>query len=298
MLKPGIYAGMLLAFTMSLDDFVVSYFVTGNGVQNISIVVYNMTKRTNPTINALSTLLILAVVIILIVVNVIPAIAKRQHREANEIASKGHGVWKKFAPVLSVILAIAIAGGCVYGFVKEQNRQVLRVFNSGEYMDTNLLTKFEKEYDCEVVYETYDSNESMYTKLLSGAEYDILVPSDYMVERLIKEERIQPVNWDLITNKDNVISNLFENEYDPENKYTVPYYWGTVGILYNKNIVDKADLAQGWEILKNKKYAGNIYMYDSERDSFMVALKVLGYSMNTSNHDELKKAYDWLVDPA
>ena len=108
MLKPGIYAGMLLAFTMSLDDFVVSYFVTGNGVQNISIVVYNMTKRTNPTINALSTLLILAVVIILIVVNVIPAIAKRQHREANEIASKGHGVWKKFAPVLSVILAIAI----------------------------------------------------------------------------------------------------------------------------------------------------------------------------------------------
>lgn len=296
MLKPGIYAGMLLAFTMSLDDFVVSYFVTGNGVQNISIVVYNMTKRTNPTINALSTLLILAVVIILIVVNVIPAIAKRQHREANEIASKGHGVWKKFAPVLSVILAIAIAGGCVYGFVKEQNRQVLRVFNSGEYMDTNLLTKFEKEYDCEVVYETYDSNESMYTKLLSGAEYDILVPSDYMVERLIKEDRIQPVNWDLITNKDNVISNLFENEYDPENKYTVPYYWGTVGILYNKNIVDKADLAQGWEILKNKKYAGNIYMYDSERDSFMVALKALGYSMNTSNHDELKKAYDWLVD--
>lgn len=119
-------------------------------------------------------------------------------------------------------------------------------------MDTNLLTKFEKEYDCEVVYETYDSNESMYTKLLSGAEYDILVPSDYMVERLIKEERIQPVNWDLITNKDNVISNLFENEYDPENKYTVPYYWGTVGILYNKNIVDKADLAQGWEILKIK----------------------------------------------
>ena len=91
----------------------------------------------------------------------------------------------------------------------------------------------------------------MYTKLLSGAEYDILVPSDYMVERLIKEERIQPVNWDLITNKDNVISNLFENEYDPENKYTVPYYWGTVGILYNKNIVDKADFAQGWEIIKN-----------------------------------------------
>lgn len=296
MLKPGIYAGMLLAFTMSLDDFVVSYFVTGNGVQNISIVVYNMTKRTNPTINALSTLLILAVVIILIVVNVIPAIAKRQHREANEIASKGHGVWKKFAPVLSVILAIAIAGGCVYGFVKEQNRQVLRVFNSGEYMDTNLLTKFEKEYDCEVVYETYDSNESMYTKLLSGAEYDILVPSDYMVERLIKEEKIQPVNWDLITNKDNVISNLFENEYDPENKYTVPYYWGTVGILYDKTVVDEKDLKEGWNILRNQKYSGQIYMYDSERDSFMVALKALGYSMNTRNKDELKQAYNWLIE--
>ena len=146
MLKPGIFAGMLLAFTMSLDDFVVSYFVTGNGVQNISAVVYNMTKRTNPTINALSTLLILAVVIVLIVVNVIPAIAKRQHREANEIASKGHGVWKKFAAGAFSYIGNCNCGaelGAWNGFVKRTKPSgTVRVyFHPGEYMDTNLLTK-------------------------------------------------------------------------------------------------------------------------------------------------------------
>ena len=296
MLKPGIYAGMLLAFTMSLDDFVVSYFVTGNGVSNISIIVYNMTKRTNPTINALSTLLITVVVIILVIMNVIPAIAKKRQRKNVELAGTKKGRFRKIATGAGLVVALSVAVICVVKFSGISSKPVLRVFNSGEYVDTTLITRFEEENNCKVVYETFDSNESMYTKLQSGSEYDILIPSDYMIERLMAEDFLQPIDWKLITNKDAIVPSLFENNYDPDNRYTVPYYWGTVGILYDKTIVDKKDLKQGWDVLRNTKYKGQIYMYDSERDSFMVALKSLGYSMNTENKSELKQAYDWLIE--
>lgn len=295
-LKPGIYAGMLLAFTMSIDDFVISYFVTGNGVSNISIVVYNMTKRTNPTINALSTLLILVVVIVLVIVNVIPSIVKKRKDKSIVMESTKPKFYKKIAGSVALVVMVAIAIFCVVKFSTINNKPVLRVFNSGEYMDSNLIEKFEKENDCDVVYETFDSNESMYTKLQSGSVYDVLVPSDYMIERLIKEDYLQPVDWGKITNKDKIVPKLLNNNFDKGSKYAVPYYWGTVGIVYNKKTVSKEDLQEGWNILKNKKYSGKIYMYDSERDSFMIALKALGYSMNTTNKSELQQAYEWLVE--
>ena len=125
----------------------------------------------------------------------------------------------------------------------------------------------------------------MYTKLQSGAEYDVIIPSDYMIERLISEDYLQPIDWKLITNKDKIIPKLLKNDFDPDNKYTVPYYWGTVGILYDKTVVDENDLKEGWNILRNKKWR-----------VFMVALKDLGYSMNTRNKDELKQAYNWLIE--
>lgn len=296
MLKPGIYAGTLLAFTMSIDDFVISYFVTGNGVSNISIIVYNMTKRTNPTINALSTLLILLVVVILVVVNVIPAMVKKQKSKRVVMENARPHILKKMISYASVIAVIVVAVFCVIRFTDINNRPVLRVFNSGEYIDTELLERFKKENNCDIIYETFDSNESMYTKLQSGAEYDILIPSDYMIERLMKEKYLQPINWEKISNKDKIIPSLLNNNFDKNNRYAVPYYWGTVGILYNKNKVSKEDLEQGWEILRNQKYSGKIYMYDSERDAFMVALKALGYSMNTHNHAELREAYQWLIE--
>ena len=295
-LKPGIYAGTLLAFTMSIDDFVISYFVTGNGVSNISIVVYNMTKRTNPTINALSTLLILVVVIVLVIVNVIPSIVKKRKGKSIVMESTKPKFYKKIAGSVALVGMVAIAIFCVVKFSAINNKPVLRVFNSGEYMDSNLIEKFEKENDCDVVYETFDSNESMYTKLQSGSVYDVLVPSDYMIERLIKEDYLQPVDWSKITNKGKIVPKLLNNNFDKGSKYAVPYYWGTVGIVYNKKTVSKEDLQEGWNILRNKKYSGKIYMYDSERDSFMIALKALGYSMNTTNKSELQQAYEWLVE--
>ena len=277
MLKDGIYAGVLLAFTMSFDDFVISYFVTGNGVQNISIVVYNMTKRTNPTINALSTIVILVIAILLIVSKLIPAMMKETMR-------------KIMIGALFVLIGVSIFTGIRSG------GRTLRVYNAGEYIDTELLQEFEKAADCKVIYETFDSNESMYTKIKSGAEYDILIPSDYMIERLIKEEMLQPVNWSKIKNADKLNPSLMHNAFDPDDEYAVPYFAGSVGILYDKTVVDPEDVKAGWELLRNTKYKGNVYMYDSERDSFMVALKALGYSMNTDKKEEIDAAYKWLTE--
>ncbi|MDD6572712.1 MAG: ABC transporter substrate-binding protein [Thermoflexaceae bacterium] len=199
---------------------------------------------------------------------------------------------KKFVSlILAAVLVMGVLSGC-----SGEEKKVLKVYNAGEYIDKSLLSKFEKENNCTVIYETFDSNESMYTKIMSGEKYDILVPSDYMIERLIKEDFLQPVDWSLITNKENLMDEVQNQSYDPGNVYSVPYFWGSVGILYDTTVVDEADIKEGWNLLKNTKYAGNIYMYDSERDSFMVALKALGYSMNTTNTEEIDKAYEWLVE--
>ncbi|MDO4942435.1 MAG: ABC transporter substrate-binding protein [Lachnospiraceae bacterium] len=195
--------------------------------------------------------------------------------------------------LLVVVLALSMAlTGCGS---KTKDKPVLKIFNAGEYIDKSLLTEFEKAYGCEVIYETFDSNESMYTKIRSGETYDILVPSDYMIERLIKEDYLAEIDWDQITNKNLLNPDILGQSYDPDNTYTVPYYYGTVGILYNKKVVDKEDLADGWELLRNEKYKDDVYMIDSERDSFMIALKSLGYSMNTTKEKQIQKAYKWLV---
>ena len=204
---------------------------------------------------------------------------------------KGMKLKKKLGLVLAGILCAGLLGGCGSG-----DKPTLKVYSWGEYIDTSLLGKFEKEYNCKVVYETFDSNESMYTKIQSGETYDVLVPSDYMIERLMKEDKLQPIDWSLVPNAAGLDEAVMGEAYDPDNTYSVPFFYGTVGILYNKNVVDAGDLEEGWEVLRNTEYAGDIYMYDSERDSFMVALKALGYSMNTTNKDEIDQAYNWLIE--
>ena len=137
----------------------------------------------------------------------------------------------------------------------------------------------------------------MYTKLQGGDSYDVLVPSDYMIERLISEGMLQELDLSKIPNIANLAEGVKNLPYDPDNTYSVPYFWGNVGIVYNHNNVDPADVeAEGWNILKDTKYAGHIYMYDSERDAFMTAFKALGYSMNTENEDEIQAAYEWLLE--
>lgn len=291
MIRPGIFAGALLAFTMSFDDFVISYFVSGNGVKNISIIVYNMTKRINPTINALSTIVIIVIVAVVVCVNVLPVIRKK-HKKKESSYSKNKKRGYIAAGVACALIVCLVAG---ISSASKNGKKTLHVYNAGEYINPALVSGFEQEYGCTVMYETFESNEMMYTKLGSGESYDVIIPSDYMIERLIKEELVQPIQWELISNKDNLLTEVRNKSYDPGNTYSAPYFWGSVGILYDKNVVSEEDLEAGWDVLMNPKYKGNLYMYDSERDSFMVALKALGYSMNTHDEEEIKAAYNWLI---
>ena len=207
------------------------------------------------------------------------------------------GVQMKKLIVLCILLTLV---GCSKSDpVDKYGSDVLNVFNWGEYIGEDVIANFEEEYGVKVNYSLFESNEIMYTKLLSGNTYDVIVPSDYMIERLMEEELIQPLDYTYMTNLDDLDTEVLalRDEYDDGGKYSIPYFWGTVGLVYNKNNVDIDKLDKlGWSILKDKEYAGRIFMYDSERDSFMVALKALGYSMNTENMDEINKAYEWLCD--
>ena len=181
--------------------------------------------------------------------------------------------------------------------VEKYGSATLKFYNWGEYIGDDVISNFEKEYGVDVISEYFDSNEAMYTKLQAGDTYDVLVPSDYMIERLINEDMLQPIAKSVVTNLGNLADGVKNLEYDPDNTYSVPYFWGTVGLVYNKNNVPQEEIeAEGYNILKNEKYKGSIYIYDSERDAFMVAFKALGYSMNTENEDEINAAYEWLKE--
>ena len=209
-------------------------------------------------------------------------------------------VFKRLFAILMIVAICASCAACGKGSddAKEKyGSTTLKLFIPGEYMSDNFIPDFEKEFGVTVIVEKFDSNEMMYTKLSAGDSYDVLVPSDYMIERLLKEEQLQKLDKSLIPNMSNLASEVTGLDYDVNNDYSVPYFWGTVGIVYNHNNVSEEDLqAKGWDILKDTRYAGKIYMYDSERDSFMLAFKQLGYSCNTDNEDEINAAYEWLVD--
>ena len=176
------------------------------------------------------------------------------------------------------------------------DKQKLSIYLPGEYMSDELIPTFEEMYDCKVDVELFDSNEMMYAKFMAGGNYDILIPSDYMIERLILEDQLQKIDVSKIENFDKIVPEILQapyNEFDPNNDYSVPYFWGTVGIVYNETVVPQIVVEkEGFEVFRNTDYAGKIYMYDSERDSFMMAFKSLGYSMNTSSDDEINDAYD------
>ncbi|MBR2572403.1 MAG: ABC transporter substrate-binding protein [Clostridia bacterium] len=205
---------------------------------------------------------------------------------------------KRFWAVLAMLCMLAASAGALaadYDPVAEFGSDVLNVYNWGEYIDKQVLTDFEKEYKVRVNYSLFSSNEEMYTKLLSGASYDVLVPSDYMIERLIKENKLQPLDREVVNNLDNLAEGVRNLDYDPDNTYSVPYLWQTVGIVYDTTKIDPAEMEeQGWSAFLNPEYSGHVYMYDSERDAFMVALKALGYSANTDDPDELQAAFEWL----
>ena len=293
-ITPGIVAGALIAFTMSVDDFIISYFATGGGVKNLSIVVYTMSKRVNPSINAASTLMVVIITVVLILINVMPAIAAKR-KKPDEVKKRRFFIPATAAFVAVVALVMFFQVGSSTG-ERPFEGQTLHIYNWGEYTGENILSDFEEETGAKVVMETFDSNEQMYIKVANGESFDILVPSDYMIQRLISEGYLQKLDHSKLDGLDNLADSVKNLPYDPGNEYSVPYFWGTVGIVYDTTKVDIEDLEQeGFNIFLDQKYYGDVYLYDSERDSFMMALKALGYSMNTEDMDEIQEAYDWLV---
>ena len=293
-ITPGIISGALIAFTMSVDDFIISYFVTGQGVKNLSIVVYTMSKRINPSINAISTLVVVIITVALLAINLLPVVVAKQQKKGKK--SK----WLVAAPIAIVVVVALILGfmrkGIDNGALPYEG-QTLRLYNCGEYISEDLLSAFEEETGARVVLELFDSNEQMYIKIANGESFDVLIPSDYMIQRLIEEELIQPLDQDLIDCMDLFVEDVKDLPYDPGNVYSVPYFWGSVGIVYDTTKVTEEELEEkGFAIFKDEKYKGDIYLYDSERDSFMMALKNLGYSMNTEDEEELNEAYEWLKE--
>lgn len=300
-IMPAIFSGALIAFSMSFDDFVISFFTTGTGVSNISIFVYSISKRINPSINALSSLIVAVVTTVLVIANVIPMIKAR--RPQAEVVKKKSKL--SFVPYLAGALALTIFlvsfGNKTTGDfdpIAEFGSDTLNVFNYGEYIGEGVIAGFEDMYNVKVNYDTFASNEEMYTKLMSGTSYDVIIASDYMIQKLIKDKLLQPLDKDKLTNLTDLYHDALQYmEFDSEMVYTVPYMWGTVGIIYDETLIDSEDVETlGWDVFKLEKYRGMAYFYDSERDAFMVALKSLGYSMNTKNEQELLEAYTWLIE--
>ena len=292
-ITPGIVSGALIAFTMSVDDFIISYFVTGQGVKNLSIMVYTMSKRVNPSINAISTLVVVIIMAALLAINLIPMFVAKQQEKG-----KGNAAKAIMAGVAAVLLIVSTIGFAIHGGLKKNDKpyqgQTLRIYSPGEYIGENVIPDFEEMTGARVVLELFDSNEQMYIKVANGEAYDILIPSDYMIERLIQEELLQKVDHSQLLNMDFINEKVKNLPYDPNNEYSVPYFWGSVGIVYDTTKVSEEELLQeGYNIFLNEKYKGDIYLYDSERDSFMMALKALGYSMNTESEEELQEAYEW-----
>ena len=296
-IRPGIVSGAIMAFTMSLDDFVISYFVSGNGFLTLPVEIYSYTKKPmQPRVYAMFTLLFLLIFVLMVTMNLLQI---RSDRKKTEKQTKPVSQSQKiFRRVCAGVCAIAVLLGCGWLILStRQDKITLNVMNWGQNIadgsdgTEDIIALFEEAYpDIDVNYTTYDSNESLYAKLAGGGlTVDVIIPSDYMIARLISEDMLLPLNFDNIPNYAYVQDTFKNTAYDPENKFSVPYTWGTVGIIYNSKYVDEADVT-GWELLWNEKYKGKILQFDNSRDAFGVAQFLSGISINTTDEAELKQA--------
>lgn len=300
-IMPGIVTGMIMAFTLSLDDFVISYFTSGNGFQTLPIRIYNMTKKTvTPKMYALATIIFFVILALLILNNLIDDGDKpRKERKESAFLSG-----KKIA-IGAIVAALVIIAGAVF-LADGEKEEVLNVYNWGEYIsdgsDDSLDTikAFEQWYEetygkkVNVNYSTYASNEDMYAKLSSGAvSFDVIIPSDYMIARMKDENMLLPIDFDNIPNYEHIGESFRGLYYDPDNTYSVPYTYGVVGIIYNANVVNEED-AGDWDLMWNGKYSGNILQFNNSRDGFATAQYKLGLDVNDTKHETWDRALEEL----
>lgn len=293
-IMPGVLSGFLLAFTMSLDDFAITYFTKSPGVNTLSTLIYGeIRKGVKPELYALSTLMFLAVLILLVIIN------KRSEKaaEENSFSVSRFGKAKK---IISVVLVVAIIGSVV-GFGWSANRKTnneLVVFNFATYMDPEVKEMFEKETGYKVRYDEFTTNEEMYAKYKAGAaNYDLICASDYMIQKLASEGELKEIDFSNVPNYKYINEDYLESSrsFDPDLKYSIPHFVGTVGILYDTKKVP-ADKVKSWKVLWDEEYAGQIIMPDSLRDVFLPSLKILGYSVNTQDRNQLLEAQKLLLE--
>ncbi|MDO4306574.1 MAG: extracellular solute-binding protein [Eubacteriales bacterium] len=299
-IMPGVLSGFMLAFTMSLDDFVITHFTKGPGIDTLSTKIYTeVRKGIKPEIYALSTIMFVSVLVLLLLINYSPD-AQDDGKTAKKKVKRPSKMKKLIVRrVIPAMLCLVVIGGGVYYATKNQmmNEEKVIVYNWGEYIDPEVITLFEEETGIDVVYEEFETNEILYPKVSSGAiAYDVVCPSDYMIQRMLENDLLAEINFDNIPNVKYIGKEYMEQsrQFDPENKYSIPYCWGTVGILYNKTMVDEP--VDSWGILWDEKYKDSILMQDSVRDAFAVALRYLGYSLNSTDLDELNEAMELLVE--
>ena len=294
-IMPGVLSGFFMSFTMSLDDFIITHFTRGSGFDTLSTKIYTeVRKGIKPEMYALSTLLFVTVFVLLLLINKTPA-KKKVVTKKSEIR---HKIFQYAAAALAGILVIVSISYSVQNlFSKKTSGNEIYVYNWGEYIDPEVIEMFEKETGITVHYEEFETNEEMYTIVAKGARtYDVICPSDYMVQKMIENDLLTTINYDNIPNITNIGEQYMESAkgFDPENQYCVPYTWGTVGIMYNKSMVDEP--VDSWAILFDEKYKNQILMQNSVRDAYCVALSYLGYSINTLDEDELSEATDLLIE--
>ena len=295
-IMPGIVSGAIMAFTMSLDDFVISYFVSGLDFVTLPVEIYSYTKKPiQPKIYAMFTLLFLLIFVLMVTMNLLQIRADRtKNVRRSKADSKAMRTFKRVAAGALAACLVLVSGYLIF-FAKPQENITLNVYNWGQYIadgsddSMEVIKEFEARYPhIKVNYSTYDSNEIMYSKLANGGiTVDVIIPSDYMIARLIEEDMLLPLDFDNIPNYRYIDESFRNTSYDPDNLYSVPYTWGTVGILYNTKYVDEADVT-GWEVLWNEDYAGKILMFGNSRDAFGIAQYLLGYDVNTTDEAELQ----------
>ncbi|MBE6980435.1 MAG: extracellular solute-binding protein [Ruminococcaceae bacterium] len=300
-IMPGIVSGGIMAFTMSLDDFVISYFVSGLDFVTLPVEIYSYTKKPiQPKIYAMFTLLFALIFVLMVAMNVMQIQGDRKKKEKRAVSdSKAMRTFKRVAAGFAAVVILVALGFGIFGTRQEQI--TLNVYNWGQYIadgsddSMEVIAEFEKRYPhIKVNYSTYDSNEIMYSKLSNGGiTVDVIIPSDYMIARLIEEDMLLPLDFDNIPNYSYIDESFKNTSYDPENVYSVPYTWGTVGILYNTKHVDVADVT-GWELLWNEKYKDKILMFGNSRDAFGIAQYLLGYDVNTTDKAQLQECADLL----
>ena len=304
-IKPGIVSGALIAFTMSIDDFIISYFTAGSASSTLAMTIYGMTKkRVTPEVNAISTLLFLSVLVLLVLSNLKEVRQEARERlgaarkpstleKARQKLAEPRYLWARRGA--AGVLVCAFLASVAFLSYATGSRPVVNVCSWGEYIDTDLIDQFEEATGIRVNYQTADSNETLYSLLKNGgADYDVVVPSDYMIGRLIAEDMLEPLDYSQIPNFD-LIDDRFKNlSYDPENRYTVPYTWGTLGIIYNAAVVDEE--ITSWGALYDDKYAGQVLLINNSRDAIGEALFYLGCSVNTADKEEIRRAYELVAD--